>query len=145
MSFPIKMPFGMGRSGPPFNTWFFGPTQVHIPNGISIGSAVFAGPPNMDSSIVFVRWRQCAPHVTHASLGPPESSTQTASRSVQPFFHSSRQSVPIPYLGRTFSLKIAHCHGDLDLLLRHFLGPSEPKTQTASRLVQPFWHSDRQN
>jgi len=24
------------------NTWFLGPTQVHTPNGISIGSAIFA-------------------------------------------------------------------------------------------------------
>jgi len=27
----------------PFNTWFLWPTRVHIPNGIMIGSAVFAG------------------------------------------------------------------------------------------------------
>jgi len=27
----------------PSNTWLLGPTRVHIPNGISIGSAVFAG------------------------------------------------------------------------------------------------------
>jgi len=27
----------------PFNTCFLGPTQFHNPNGISIGSAVFAG------------------------------------------------------------------------------------------------------
>jgi len=33
------------------------------------------------------------PHVTHASLGPPESITQMASRPVQPFLHSSRQGV----------------------------------------------------
>jgi len=31
------------------------------------------------------------PYLTHASLGPPESSTQTASRLVQPFLHSSPQ------------------------------------------------------
>jgi len=24
------------------NTWFFGPTRIHIPNGISVGSAIFA-------------------------------------------------------------------------------------------------------
>jgi len=29
--------------GPQYNTWFPGPTQVLNPNGISIGSAVFAG------------------------------------------------------------------------------------------------------
>jgi len=27
---------------PPFNTWFLKLTQAHNPNGISIGSAVFA-------------------------------------------------------------------------------------------------------
>jgi len=26
----------MGRSGSPSNTWYFGPTRVQIPNGISI-------------------------------------------------------------------------------------------------------------
>jgi len=33
---------------------------------------------------------QSGPHLPHASLGPPESITQTASRLVQPFLHSSR-------------------------------------------------------
>ena len=32
-------------------------------------------------------------NLTYASLGPPKSTTQTANRSVQPFLHSSRQSV----------------------------------------------------
>ena len=41
---PSKLPLPMGRSGPPSNTWFPGPTRVLNPNGISIGSAVFAGP-----------------------------------------------------------------------------------------------------
>jgi len=27
----------------------------------------------MDSSVIFARLRQCAPHLTHASLDPPES------------------------------------------------------------------------
>jgi len=31
-----------GRSGPSPNAWFLGATRVHNPNGISIGSAVFA-------------------------------------------------------------------------------------------------------
>jgi len=34
---------GLGSSGLPPNTWFLGRTLVHIPNGVSIGSAVFAG------------------------------------------------------------------------------------------------------
>ena len=36
---------------------------------------------------------------SHAFLGPPHSAPQTASRSVQPFLYSSRQSVPIFYNG----------------------------------------------
>jgi len=42
------------------------------------------------------------PHLIHAWLGPSEFSTQTASRSVQPFLHSSPQSVPILYNGPPF-------------------------------------------
>jgi len=33
-----------------------------------------------------------------ASFGPPESTTQTAIRSVQPFLHRARQKVPILYM-----------------------------------------------
>jgi len=35
----------------------------------------------------------CTPHLIHASLDPPESTSQTTSRSVQLFLHSSRQRV----------------------------------------------------
>ena len=45
----------------------------------------------MNSSVVFARWHQCAFYLTHASLGLTESKSQTASPSVQPFLHSSRQ------------------------------------------------------
>jgi len=38
-----KLPLPMGGSGPPCNTWFPGPTRVLNPNGILIGSAIFAG------------------------------------------------------------------------------------------------------
>jgi len=38
-----KCPFPWG-SGPPSNIWFPGPTQVLNPNGMLIGSAVFAEP-----------------------------------------------------------------------------------------------------
>ena len=40
---PSKLPLYMGDLDPPSNTWFRGPTRVLNPNGISIGSAVFAG------------------------------------------------------------------------------------------------------
>jgi len=46
---------------------------------------------------------------THASLDPPESITQTASRSVQPFLHSSRHAVPILYNGPPYLPKMPIC------------------------------------
>jgi len=67
-----------------------------------------ASRPRTDSSIVFARWRQCALSCGHigatwrirlnfASFGPPESTTQTAIRSLQPFLHSARQKVHTLY------------------------------------------------
>ena len=68
----------------------------------------------MDGSVVFARCRQCAPHLIHESLDQPKSTYQTASRSVQLFLHSSRQTVPILY-----------CNGDLDSPSNiWFLGPT---------------------
>jgi len=49
----------------------------------------------------------CEPHLLHSSTGTPKSSTQTASQSVQPFLHRSRQSIPIFYNVPSFTLKIA--------------------------------------
>jgi len=39
----LKIALSHEGSGPPSNTWFPGPTRVLNPNGISVGSAVFAG------------------------------------------------------------------------------------------------------
>ena len=39
---PQKLPLLSGGSGPPANTGFLGAIQVHIPKGISVGSAVLA-------------------------------------------------------------------------------------------------------
>jgi len=98
----------------------------------------------------FNRIRQVAPMctpcniITHASLGPPESTTKTASGWVQPFLHTAEhfttgrpfapQNCPFPWV-------------NLDPhLIRDFLGPLEPTIQTASRSVHPFLHerqSDR--
>ena len=38
-----NLPLPLGKSGTPPNTWFPGPTSVHIPNSMSIGSSVFVG------------------------------------------------------------------------------------------------------
>jgi len=107
-------------------------------------------PQQMDGSVVFTRWRQCALPWEHIGaawrirlnlyfLGAPEATTQTANRSFQAFLHSSRQKVPILYNGRPFPPKLPLPMGDLDPHLTHdSLGPSEPTTQTASWSAQPF-------
>ena len=41
--FPLKIASYHGGSELPSNTWFFGPTRVLNPNGISIDAVVFAG------------------------------------------------------------------------------------------------------
>jgi len=77
-------------------------TRVHNPNSKSIGSAIFAQLTaecrrtclGMSFPLIIAPSRTGSGlHLIHASLGPPESVTQTASRSVQPFLLSSRQSV----------------------------------------------------
>jgi len=76
------------------------PTPVHNPNGISIGSAIFA---QMTAVSLGMPWhvlspKNCTfgqgdldPYLTRGSLGQPEFKYQTASQSVQPLLHSSRQ------------------------------------------------------
>jgi len=75
-------------------------------------------------------------HLTHASLGPLEYTSETASRSVQSFLHSSPQ-IPLYFtIGRP--LKIAPSYGDLDPHYNtQFLGPPEFTTQMGSRSLQP--------
>ena len=76
------------------------PSSAHNPNGISISAAVFA---QITAECSYtLQWdapspspQNCLPmgdldpNLIHGSPGPPESSTQTASRSVQPFLHGS--------------------------------------------------------
>jgi len=77
-------------------------TQVHNPNGKSIGSAIFAqlmeechrACSGMSFPLIIASSHGgSGPHLVYASLGPPESITQKASWSVRPFLHSSRQNV----------------------------------------------------
>jgi len=83
-----------------------GKVLVNIPDGISIGSAVFA-------QLTSERRQTCQgmpfpsklrlpmgdvdPHLTRGSLGPADSVFQMASLLVQPFLHSSQLTVPILY------------------------------------------------
>jgi len=99
MFFPLKIAPALG--GPPSNTWFLEPTRAHNQNGISIGYADFAQLTAVSSGMpghVLSR-KNCPfvwgsePNLMHASLDPPESITQTASRSVQLVLQGSRHIV----------------------------------------------------
>jgi len=84
----------------PSNTRFFGPTVLIIPSGSSIDSAVFAR--SMAHSVhmlhravhaylpkIVLYREEAGPHLTHGSFEPPNPPSQTAPRSIQPFFHNS--------------------------------------------------------
>jgi len=101
---PLRTAPSHGGPGPWSNLWFLGSTRLSIADGISIDSAVFAQ--LMANSPYSLHWGPISPkiatshggsgpHLTHDSLGPPKSSTQTAFRRVHPFLHCSRQSIPV--------------------------------------------------
>ena len=103
------------------NLCFLRHTRVHNQNGKSIGSAALLHSSRQKVPI-FYNGRcfpqrlpppvgAMDPHLIHGCLVAPESSTQTTSRSVQPFLHSSQQRVPVLYDRPYFPLKIAHSHG----------------------------------
>ena len=73
----------------------------------------YASLTHMDGSIVFPKWRRCASYLIHASLSPPESTIQTASRWIQPLLNCSWHSIPIFYNGRPFPTKLPLPIGDL--------------------------------
>jgi len=71
-----------------------------------------------------------APNLIRGSLIPRDSAPQTASRSVQPFLHSSRQRVPILYNGCHFPhSKLPLRMGNLVSRLKH--GPLGPPKSTS--------------
>ena len=87
---PNNCPSAWG-SGPPSNICFLEPTQVHNPNGISIGSAVYAqltaeSPYTLQRAPFSPKFPlsigDLDPHLTHDSLGPYEPITQTASNGI---------------------------------------------------------------
>jgi len=144
------------------NTCFFGPTQVQIPNGISISSAVFAQlmagshytlqQAALPPSKLPLPMGDMNPHLIYDSLDPPvwrflgpstvlNPNGISSTSAIQPFLHNSRQSIPILYNGEAFPLKIATSHEGIWTVFKihNSLGPSKPKTQMASRLFQPFF------
>ena len=95
-----------------FNLCFLQPTRVHFQNGKLIGSAVFAAQGRVSSGILAPHGKydwNCT-HWCHLTNGLPESTTQTANRSVQPFLHSSRQKSVYFTMGDLFP-KIAPSYG----------------------------------
>jgi len=89
------MATSLSTSEPPVNTGFLQPIQTHNLNSMSIGSALFA---QMIAEcpytlLSYKNWPfqrgDLDPHIIHGSVDPPELSTQTASRSVQPFLQGS--------------------------------------------------------
>jgi len=94
--FPPNCPFSWGGSGPPSISWFLEADRAHSPNCITIITAIFAQviaecPYTLQWDAPFrpqncsFPWGNLDPHLIRGSLGPPESSTQMASWSVQPF------------------------------------------------------------
>jgi len=85
------------------------PTRVHNPNSKSMKFSHFCTAkchwacPGMSCLLIIAPSHEgCGPHLIHATLGPSQSITQTASRSVQPFLHSSWHSLAILYNGPPF-------------------------------------------
>jgi len=104
----------------PPNTYFFGPTRVHIPNDILIGSAIFVQlraqclgnaracpfPYKLPIGI-----GQSGPRLIHCTLGPSEPITQTASQSVHPFPQLTAECPYTLQWATPSPLNIASSHG----------------------------------
>jgi len=108
-----------------------------------------ASPPHTDGSVVFTRLCQWAPHLIRASLSPPESTPQMASRSVQPFLHSSYG------VSLYFTVRAVHSPSKLPIAMGdvtpppHLIRSSLSPQRKWHRSVQPFlqgwrlWQTDR--
>ena len=60
--------------------------------------------------MVFARWRQCAAHLIRTSLGPPESKSRTASRSVQLFCRAHKCDRPTDHATRSATVGRIYVH-----------------------------------
>ena len=138
----------MGQCAASPNTCFLGPTWVQIPNGISTDSAIFVqnvihstmGHPF--PSKLPLPMGDLDPYLIHDSLGPSEPRSQTVSRSVQLFLHSSPQCPYTSQWDTPFPSKLPLPMGGsaphLIILIHGSLGPPASSTQTESQSVQPF-------
>jgi len=79
---------------------------------------------------------QCALVSNACFLGKPESTTQTASRSVQLFLHSSRSTVPICYNGRPFCAQNCHFSRGIWSPILHVVSWIQPTQYRKRHLVR---------
>jgi len=90
------MATSLGTSGPPSNTWSYGPSKPTTQTASRfsrfctddrrVSPLQWDAPPPKKLPLP---WGICDGHLIRGSLGPPESSTQTASGLVQPFLQGS--------------------------------------------------------
>ena len=83
--------------------------------------------------------RNCNRPITHGSFGPPESSSKITCRSVQPFFCSSPETLPILYNGAGHPPKLPFPWEDPSPHIIHgSVGSPKSTVQMAYRFVHPF-------
>jgi len=136
------------RSGPTCNRWFRGPpestTQTASRSVQPFCTAHCRVSSGVPGHVLFAKNYAFAlgdleTRLIHGCFGPPESKSQTASRSVQPFLRCSLQSRYILYNGPPLPPYNCPFYGGSEPpSSTWFLGPTELSTQTASRRVGPF-------
>ena len=107
--------------------------------------------------MVFARWHQRTSHVIRAFLGPHKSSTQTASRMVQPISHFCTAQAEHPYTLQWAALPSQNCPfhwGHLDHLVHwtthHSIGilhngpPLPPRNRVLDGSTDPWAHPSQQ-
>jgi len=134
-------------SGHPSNTWFLRSTWLSIPNDISIGSAVFTA--HGRKSTYFTMGTPfpkiapfhggSGPYLLHDSLSQSKPTTQTASRSVKPFF-AQLTAVSLYFtIGRPSPSILPLPVGRPGLLYNTwFFGPTWVLKPNGISIVQPF-------
>jgi len=81
-----KLPIRMGDLDPIYcNTWFPGRTQIHTPNSMSIGSAIFAGTDKPRYSVCYNRPHLLV-HSTAAAMQPNNNYTVGHKKGANLFF-----------------------------------------------------------
>jgi len=85
------------------------------------------------------------PHLIRVSLSTPESKSETASQSVQPFLHSSRQSVVWHVIACPFPSKLSlFTRGSVPPSNTWFLGSTRLSVPNGISVRSAYLHSSRQ-